>query len=132
MNKIKVITNSYGVMLNPRWIKPLKKVINQMSQNDIQNNLWRLDSKLIKIIEKKLSEIEWLSINGQNNLRLMNKLQKLTDSSKHESWLYFKVKEVDIDRKWMFSEYDSSIDILYLEECNNEYNMYKEVYNIPE
>ncbi len=135
MSIIKVICNTYGVMYDSRWIKALEK--NRTEYTDIQwrNEEWRLNEKLIKLIEKKHSEIEWLknSLNNKNiseeeKLKYQQKLEKLTDWKHEENWNYFQIEKVDTDKPWYFSEYDGAISVQYLDKCNENLNMYTHNY----
>lgn len=135
--KIKVIENGYGVMQDKHWLKTYKKFTKDYTLNEIENGLWRTNQNLIKLIENKHKEINWLKekieiTKDKNELKKYeNKLNKLIDQNGwgNKSWLYFEIKEIDTSRKWFFDEYDGAVSVSYLKEINNDLNFFKVEYN---
>jgi len=100
--------------------KEFLKAIKGMSEIE-----WRTSEKVIALIEKRQNEIKYLlelRKKGDISKSQEYRLNKLTEFSK--DWLFFNIEEVDISRKWVIREYDSSTYIKYLDLEDEKLNFY--------
>lgn len=111
---MKVITNTFGTMESPEFIKKIQ------GKDEFE---WRTDEKVIALIEKRQNEALYLKkLIDENKATETQEYRFKFLTQRYKDWFYFSIEEVDTTRLWVISSYDFSTHIKYLDVVDEKLN----------